>query len=55
MPAEIETYGDHRMAMSFAVLGLAVPGISIVDPDCVSKTFPGLLRRRWNSFGPDAG
>ena len=39
--AEIETYGDHRMAMSFAVLGLAVPGISIRDPDCVSKTFPG--------------
>jgi 3-phosphoshikimate 1-carboxyvinyltransferase len=39
--AEIETYGDHRMAMSFAVLGLAVPGVSIADPDCVSKTFPG--------------
>jgi 3-phosphoshikimate 1-carboxyvinyltransferase len=39
--AQIETYGDHRVAMSFAVLGLAVPGISIRDPECVNKTFPG--------------
>ena len=39
-PARIETYDDHRMAMSFAVLGLAVPGIEIADPDCVAKTFP---------------
>jgi len=40
-PARIETYDDHRMAMSFAVLGLAAPGIEIADPDCVGKTFPG--------------
>ncbi len=40
-PAEIRTYGDHRMAMSFAVLGLAAEGISIRDPGCVAKTFPG--------------
>jgi len=39
-PAKIETYDDHRMAMSFAVLGLAAPGIEILDPGCVSKTFP---------------
>jgi 3-phosphoshikimate 1-carboxyvinyltransferase len=38
--AEIETYDDHRMAMSFALLGLRVPGITILDPDCVGKTFP---------------
>jgi 3-phosphoshikimate 1-carboxyvinyltransferase len=38
--ARIETYDDHRMAMSFAVLGLAADGIEIVDPDCVGKTFP---------------
>jgi 3-phosphoshikimate 1-carboxyvinyltransferase len=37
---EIETYDDHRMAMSFAVTGLAVPGIRIMNPGCVSKTFP---------------
>jgi len=39
-PARIETYDDHRMAMSFALLGLVVPGIEIADPDCVAKTFP---------------
>ena len=39
--AEIETYNDHRIAMSFAVLGLAVPGMSIGNPACVSKSFPG--------------
>ncbi len=40
-PARIETYDDHRMAMSFALLGLRAPGIEIADPDCVGKTFPG--------------
>ncbi|MBI2899245.1 MAG: 3-phosphoshikimate 1-carboxyvinyltransferase [Planctomycetes bacterium] len=39
-PAEIETYNDHRMAMSFAVAALAVPGVEIRDPECVSKSFP---------------
>jgi 3-phosphoshikimate 1-carboxyvinyltransferase len=38
--ARVETYDDHRMAMSFALLGLRVPGIEIADPDCVAKTFP---------------
>ncbi len=39
-PARIETYDDHRMAMSFAVLGLRASGITILEPACVSKTFP---------------
>ncbi len=39
--AEIETYDDHRVAMSFAVAGTRVPGITIIDPDCVGKTYPG--------------
>jgi 3-phosphoshikimate 1-carboxyvinyltransferase len=39
-PARIETYDDHRMAMSFAVLGLRASGITILEPGCVSKTFP---------------
>ena len=38
--AEIETYNDHRIAMSFAILGLATPGIKIKDKDCVNKSFP---------------
>jgi 3-phosphoshikimate 1-carboxyvinyltransferase len=39
-PATVETYHDHRMAMSFALLGLRAPGIRIADPSCVAKTFP---------------
>lgn len=39
--AEIETYDDHRMAMSLALAGLRVPGVVILDPACVSKTWPG--------------
>jgi 3-phosphoshikimate 1-carboxyvinyltransferase len=38
--AEIECYGDHRIAMSLAVAGLAVEGVFIKDPDCVKKSFP---------------
>jgi 3-phosphoshikimate 1-carboxyvinyltransferase len=39
-PAAIDTYGDHRMAMSFAVAGAALDGMRINDPQVVSKTFP---------------
>lgn len=39
-PAEIETYNDHRMAMSLALVGLRVPGVAIRDPDCTAKTYP---------------
>ncbi len=39
-PARIETYDDHRMAMSFALVGLVVEGIEILDPGCVAKTWP---------------
>jgi len=38
--AEIETYNDHRMAMSLALVGLRVPGIQIKNPGCVGKTYP---------------
>jgi 3-phosphoshikimate 1-carboxyvinyltransferase len=39
--AEIKSYGDHRVVMSFAVTGLRAPGVSFDDPGCVRKTFPG--------------
>ena len=39
-PAAIHTYDDHRMAMSFALLGLKHEGIEILDPGCTSKTYP---------------
>ncbi|MEA2065312.1 MAG: 3-phosphoshikimate 1-carboxyvinyltransferase [Patescibacteria group bacterium] len=36
----IDTYDDHRMAMSFAVLGTKIGNLKINDPSCVNKTFP---------------
>ena len=41
--AAIRTYDDHRMAMSFALAGLRLQGMTILDPDCVNKTFPGFF------------
>src|SRR5581483_1925748 len=41
--AEIETYDDHRMAMSMALIGLRVPGVVIKNPGCVAKTYPGFF------------
>jgi 3-phosphoshikimate 1-carboxyvinyltransferase len=38
--ATVETYNDHRMAMSLALIGLRVPGVVIDNPGCVSKTYP---------------
>jgi 3-phosphoshikimate 1-carboxyvinyltransferase len=45
LPAEIETYHDHRVAMSFALIGLRAPGITLRDPACVAKTFPDYWQR----------
>jgi 3-phosphoshikimate 1-carboxyvinyltransferase len=44
--AEIETYDDHRIAMSFALAGLRVPGMIIRNPKCVEKSFPNF----WEVF-----
>ncbi len=41
--ATIDTYGDHRMAMSLALVGLKVPGVMIRDPGCTAKTYPGFF------------
>jgi 3-phosphoshikimate 1-carboxyvinyltransferase len=45
--AEIETYGDHRIAMSFAIAGLAASGVKIKGEECVDKSFPDF----WKTFG----
>lgn len=42
-PAEIETYNDHRMAMSMALVGLRNSGVAIIDPRCTTKTYPGFF------------
>jgi 3-phosphoshikimate 1-carboxyvinyltransferase len=41
--ADIETYHDHRMAMSFALAGLRIPGVRIQNPNCVDKTYPAFF------------
>ncbi len=41
LPARIETYHDHRIAMSFALAALKIHGIAILDPGCAAKTYPG--------------
>lgn len=44
--AIIETYEDHRIAMSFAVAGIVIPGITILNENCVKKSFPDF----WDVF-----
>lgn len=43
-PAHIACHGDHRIAMAFSITGLRTPGITLDDPGCVKKTFPGFHR-----------
>ncbi|MDO8577148.1 MAG: 3-phosphoshikimate 1-carboxyvinyltransferase [Candidatus Daviesbacteria bacterium] len=43
--AKIETYGDHRMAMAFAVAGAKLSGMKIIDPEVVNKTFPAFWEK----------
>ena len=47
VPAVVQCYNDHRMAMSFAVLGAVRAGVTIDDPACVAKTYPGF----WDDLG----
>ncbi len=50
-PGVIDPRGDHRIAMTFALLGLVRPGISIADPGCVAKSYPNF----WSDFALLAG
>jgi 3-phosphoshikimate 1-carboxyvinyltransferase len=51
--APVETYNDHRMAMSLALVGLRVPGVVIRDPGCVAKTYPGFFADLERLHHPD--
>lgn len=53
-PATIETWNDHRMAMAFAIAGLRQPGVVIMNPECVAKTFPGFFGYLRKVAGQDA-
>ena len=46
LPADIDTFADHRIAMSFALAGLKIRGITNLDPACVAKTYP----RYWDAL-----
>jgi 3-phosphoshikimate 1-carboxyvinyltransferase len=54
-PARIATYDDHRMAMCFALAALGNVPVTIEDPGCVRKTYPGFFedfRRLCTGEGP---
>jgi len=53
--ADVATYGDHRMAMAFSLVGLRVPGVRITDPGCVAKTFPDYFARFFALTAPEVG
>ena len=48
--AVLETYQDHRMAMVFSLVGLKVPGVEILNPACVQKTFPNFFSLLFSLF-----
>ncbi|NRA46357.1 MAG: 3-phosphoshikimate 1-carboxyvinyltransferase [Oligoflexales bacterium] len=49
--AKVDTYDDHRMAMSLALVGLNVPGVVVNEPSCVSKTFPNYFDVLFSAIG----
>jgi 3-phosphoshikimate 1-carboxyvinyltransferase len=53
--AEIHTYQDHRMAMSFAIAGLRIPGTKILDPGCTAKTYPEFFEDLRTIIRPETG
>ena len=51
MPAKIETYNDHRMAMSLSLVGLRNPGTIISNPNCTAKTYPNFFEDLESKIG----
>ncbi len=49
--ALLDTFDDHRLAMSFSLIGLRVPGIRVENPACVRKSFPGYWQE-FDKFSP---
>jgi len=55
VPATVRCYADHRMAMSFAILGAVSGGVQIEDPACVAKTYPGFWQDLARCYGAAGG
>ena len=47
----VDPHGDHRIAMSMALVGLRRPGLTIATPDVVGKSYPGF----WTDLGTVGG
>jgi 3-phosphoshikimate 1-carboxyvinyltransferase len=43
-PVRVDPHGDHRIAMSLALVGLRRPGLAVADPGVVAKSYPGFWR-----------
>ena len=52
--ARLDTYDDHRLAMSFALAGLRIAGVQINDPGCVEKTYPSYFNDLSKLVRPDS-
>jgi 3-phosphoshikimate 1-carboxyvinyltransferase len=52
-PCKLETYRDHRMAMSLALIAMCVPGSQILDPRCTEKTYPHFFEDLGQLIGQD--
>jgi 3-phosphoshikimate 1-carboxyvinyltransferase len=53
-PAILETYHDHRMAMSLSLVGLRQPGVWILNPRCTEKTYPKYFEEMGRFIGQTA-
>jgi 3-phosphoshikimate 1-carboxyvinyltransferase len=51
-PAALDPLGDHRLAMAFAVAGLGIGGVEVLDPECVSKSYPDFFERLREAVRP---
>jgi 3-phosphoshikimate 1-carboxyvinyltransferase len=54
-PATVHCYADHRMAMSFAILGAVSGAVQIEDPACVAKTYPGFWQELARCYAAEGG
>ena len=53
--AKINTYNDHRMAMSFAIAGLRIPDVELENPGCCEKTYPEFFNDLQRVISADSG
>ena len=50
--ATVDPLGDHRLAMAFAVAALGIGEVTVLDPSCVTKSYPGFFEALRRTVGP---